>query len=125
MAEEFVGENDARKYKRRAYNKPLYFIYKRLKFIGLVTNISRGGALIETDAKFSLGERIQLVVPLAKTGKDVLVNGWIVRICLKGVGVSFERRSGRERRSDLDRRTGSERRGTKRRKIYDLDTSPK
>jgi Tfp pilus assembly protein PilZ len=114
---EFVGEKDSRKYNRRGYNKPLYFIYKRLKFIGLVANISRGGALIETDAKFSLGESIQLVVPAGSTGKDVLVRGWIVRVCRRRVGVSFERRSGRERRNDLDRRTGLERRGSKRRKF--------
>jgi hypothetical protein len=122
---EFVGENDSRKYYRRVYSKPLHFICKRLKFKGLVANISRGGALIETDAKFSLGESIQLVVPGGKTGKDVLVKGWIVRICLSGVGVSFERRSGRERRCDLDRRTGLERRGSKRRKINYSDATRK
>lgn len=112
----FIGEQDSRKYNRRVYNKPLAFIYKRLKTIGLVANISRGGAYIETEAKFSLGESIHLVVPGGKAGKDVLVKGWIVRICPRGVAVSFERRSGRERRSDLDRRTGLERRGSKRRK---------
>lgn len=122
---EFVGEKDSRKYSRRVYNKPLHFICKRLKFTGLVANISRGGALIETEAKFSLGESIQLVVPAGKAGKDVLVKGWIVRICLRGVGVSFERRSGRERRCDLDRRTGLERRGSKRRKINNSDASGK
>lgn len=122
---EFVGEKDSRKYNRRVYNRPLYFICKRLKFSGLVANISRGGALIETDAKFSLGESIQLVVPGGKAGKDVLVKGWIVRIGLRGVGVSFERRSGRERRCDLDRRTGSDRRGSKRRKIISSDASRK
>jgi Tfp pilus assembly protein PilZ len=121
----FVGEKDSRKYNRRVYNKPLYFICNRLKFTGLVANISRGGALIETDAKFSLGEGIQLIVPGGKAGKDVLVKGWIVRICLRGVGVSFERRCGRERRCDLDRRTGLERRGSKRRKIYFSDASRK
>lgn len=122
---EFIGDKDSRKYNRRVYNKPLYFIYKRLKFKGLVANISRGGALIETDVNFSLGERIQLVVPGGKTGKEALVNGWIVRICLSGVVMCFERRSGRERRSDLDRRTGSDRRGSKRRKIDYSATSRK
>jgi Tfp pilus assembly protein PilZ len=122
---EFVGEKDSRKYNRRVYNKPLYFICKKLKFKGLVANISRGGALIETDVKFSLGESIQLVVPGGKAGKDVQVKGWVVRICLRGVGVSFERRSGRERRCDLDRRTGLERRGSKRRKVNYSDASRK
>lgn len=114
----FVGEKGSRKYKRRVYNKPLHFIYNKLKLIGLVVNISRGGAFIETDTLFSLNDSIQLILPGGKTGKRVILKGWIVRICLKGIGVSFERRSGRERRSDLDRRTGSERRGSKRRKIF-------
>ena len=91
---EFIGEKDSRKYSRKGYNKPLYFIYKRLKFKGLVANISRGGALIETDVNFSLGDRIKLVVPGGKTGKEALVSGWIVRICLSGFGMCFERRSG-------------------------------
>lgn len=120
---DFVAENDARRYNRKIYNKQLYFIYKRLKFIGWIANISRGGALIESDVKFSLGDSIQLVVPAGKTGRDALVKGWIVRICLRTVGVSFERRSGRERRSDLDRRTGLERRGSKRRKIDYSDSN--
>jgi Tfp pilus assembly protein PilZ len=119
------AERDSRKYNRRIYNKQLYFIYKNLKFAGLVPNISRGGALIETEVKFSLGESIQLIVPVGKAGKDAMVKGWIVRICLRRVGVSFERRSGQERRSDLDRRTGLERRGSKRRKIDYSDTSGK
>ncbi|MEJ2170721.1 MAG: PilZ domain-containing protein [Desulfobacterales bacterium] len=114
---EFMSETDARKYHRRVYNKPLNFIYKGMKFKGLVADISRGGAFIETGAKFSLSESIQLVLPGGKAGKKFLVKGWIVRISRRGVGVSFERRSGRERRNDLDRRTGSERRGRKRRKI--------
>jgi len=83
---------------------------------GLVADISRGGAFIETDAKFSLSESIQLILPGNKSGGKVFLKGWIVRICRRGIGVSFERRSGRERRSDLDRRTGSERRSSKRRK---------
>jgi Tfp pilus assembly protein PilZ len=116
LENEIFGKKDSRKYHRRVYNKPLYFIYKRLKFKALVLNISRGGALLETDAKFSLGERIQLLVPRGRASQDSLANGWIVRVYLGGVGVSFERRSGRERRSDLDRRTGLERRGKKRRK---------
>lgn len=121
--DKFIGEIDARKYHRRVYNKPLDFFYKRMKFKGLIANISRGGAFIETGAKFSLNETIQLVVPGGKAGKKVLVKGWIVRISRRGVGVSFERRSGRERRNDLDRRTGSERRGRKRRKIDHSDPS--
>ena len=76
----------------------------------MVTNISRGGAFVDTGSKISLGERINLVIHGSKNHKDVRLKGWIVRLGPEGVGVSFDRRSGRERRYDLDRRTGLDRR---------------
>ena len=120
---QLAADKDSRRYRRRFYNKRLYFIYKNLKFIAWIANISRGGALIETEVKFSLGESIKLIVPVDKSGKAAQIKGWIVRICPGRVGVSFERRSGHERRSDLDRRTGLERRGSKRRK-FDASHAP-
>jgi len=76
----------------------------------VATNISRGGAFIETGSKISLGESINLVIHVSKNHKGVRLRGWIVRLGPEGVGVSFDRRSGRERRYDLDRRAGLDRR---------------
>jgi len=104
------AEKDSRKHPRRPCNKPLLFTFKYRHIKGLVTNISRGGAFVETGSKISLGERINLVILGSTKHKDVRLRGWIVRWGPEGVGVSFDRRSGRERRYDLDRRTGLDRR---------------
>ncbi|CAB1063641.1 hypothetical protein D1BOALGB6SA_8425 [Olavius sp. associated proteobacterium Delta 1] len=116
-SDDFRGENDSRNYIRRPYNKPLFFAYDSSEYKGFVSNIGRGGAFILTKEHIVLGGKIKLTVPELKTRKEVKVTGWIVRISPEGIGVSFERRTGRERRSDLDRRTGFERRARKRRTL--------
>jgi Tfp pilus assembly protein PilZ len=113
---DFRGENDSRKQARKPYHKSLRFAYDRREYKGIVADIGRGGAFILTKEKFALGARLKLVIPQLKPRKALAVTGWIVRISPQGIGVSFERRAGRERRSDLDRRTGFERRSRKRRK---------
>jgi hypothetical protein len=104
------AEKDSRKNPRRPCKKSLIFSYKYRHVKGLATDISRGGAFIETGSKISLSARVNLVVDGSKNHKAVRFRGWIVRLSPQGVGVSFDRRSGRERRYDLDRRTGLERR---------------
>ena len=113
----FSRENDSRRHSRRPYNKPLYFSFEQNDYKQFVTNIGRSGAFISTREKFPLGGKITLTVPGTQRGKEAKVTGWIVRTSMDGIGVSFDRRSGRERRSDLDRRTGLERRSRKRRKM--------
>jgi hypothetical protein len=104
------AETDSRKHPRRPCRKPLFFAYKYHHVKGMATNLSRGGAFVETGSKFSLGERINLVLQASKNHQGVRLRGWIVRLGPAGVGVSFDRRSDRERRYDLDRRTGLDRR---------------
>ncbi len=104
------AEKDSRKHPRRPCKKPLFFAYQYRRVEGMVTNISRGGAFIETGCKISLGERINLFIHGNKNHKGVRLRSWIVRLGPQGVGVSFDRRSGPERRYDLDRRTGLDRR---------------
>ena len=93
------------------------FSYKNNDYKQVVANIGRGGAFILTKEKFDLGGKLTLTVPVSKIRKKIKLTGWIVRISPEGIGISFERRAGRERRSDLDRRTGLERRKSIRIKI--------
>jgi Tfp pilus assembly protein PilZ len=110
-------EKDPRAHPRRAYNKSLFFISKNRNYKGLITNISRGGAFIETQNKFSVGQIITLVLAGYKNRKEVKLRGCIVRLSLRGVGLIFERRRAhKNRRSDLDRRTGLDRRSRRSRK---------
>ena len=117
LQNDFSGPNDSRKQSRRPYNKALHFSYHNKDYKQTVANIGRGGAFILTKEKFNLGGHLTLTIPGTRSRRKLKVNGWIVRTSPDGIGVSFERRTGRERRSDLDRRTGLERRRRKRRKI--------
>ena len=77
-------------------------------------------SLLPSGKSAAIQLRIELVIPDAKRAKYIRLNGWIVRLCQTGIGVTFkrilERRSGKERRSDLDRRNGFDRRDRRRRK---------
>jgi len=110
--EKLKAENDSRKHPRRSCKKPLFFTHKYHNVKGMVSDISRGGAFVETGKKISLGARIDLVIHRSGNRKGVRLRGWIVRSGPEGFGVSFDRRSDRERRFDLDRRTGLDRRKT-------------
>lgn len=113
----FSSDNDSRKHLRKPYNKTFLFYYESIEHKGFAANIGRGGAFILTKEKFVLGGRIKISATRLKSRRKVMVTGWIVRISPEGIGVSFERRAGRERRCDLDRRTGMERRGRKTRRL--------
>ena len=107
-------EEDPRKHPRKSYNKSLFFIYDDQNHEGLITNISRGGAFIETHTNFSVGQILILVVPGRNSRKTFKLKGCIVRLGRSGVGVKFDRRkAARNRRSDLDRRTGLDRRASR------------
>jgi len=106
-------EKDPRQHPRKPYNKSFIINTQTQNYKGLVTNLSRGGAFIETKNKFSLGQIVKLIVPEGKIQKYVELKGWVVRLRQTGIGVKFDRRSNRGRRSDLDRRTGLDRRGSR------------
>jgi Tfp pilus assembly protein PilZ len=110
QGKELKVEMDSRKHPRKSCRKLLTFTAKNHDCNGLVTNISRGGAFIETGSRLSLGAIINLIIVENKRHKYLRVRGWVVRVAAQGVGVSFDRRSGKERRYDLDRRTGLDRR---------------
>ena len=107
---ESEDKTEAREYPRRHYGKPIVFNHKNQVCRGLITDLSRGGAFIKTGIKFSLGQKIKLVITEGKVSKDLKRQGWIVRVSPEGFGISFERRSDSERRYDIDRRIGKDRR---------------
>ena len=103
---------DSRGFPRQICQKSILFKHGNQVRRGLVANMSRGGAFIKTRLKLGLGQKIQLPVIEGKSRKHFKVTGWIVRVASDGFGVSLNRRSGSERRSDLDRRIGKDRRKT-------------
>jgi Tfp pilus assembly protein PilZ len=108
------GHPDPRKYPRKPCLKSVFFNCGDQQYTGLIKNISRGGAFIETADKFFFGQSIELLIPNSRIDQDKPIPGWIVHLSKTGIGVTFkrifERRSGRERRNAIDRRSGSDRR---------------
>jgi Tfp pilus assembly protein PilZ len=114
---ELNDKKDPRRYPRRPYNKSLPFTSKKRQYTGLITNLSRGGAFIETQNKFSVGQVITLMIPGYRKPQDIKLKASVVRLGVAGIGVIFDRRKKhRNRRSDLDRRTGADRRTRRRRR---------
>jgi Tfp pilus assembly protein PilZ len=105
-----IDEKDPRVHPRKIYDKMLKFFCRKQGYQGFVTNVSRGGAFIETKTNLSIGERITLIIPRTKTRKDVRLKGWIIRQDGTGFGIKFDLRSGQSRRVDLDRRAIIDRR---------------
>jgi Tfp pilus assembly protein PilZ len=97
-------ESDPREHQRKRYRKVVYFTSRNSKHKGFIKNISRGGAFIITQEKFAIGQMIKLVFPATRLKKESRLKGWIVRVDQNGIGVRFDRRSGKDRRGDLDRR---------------------
>ena len=97
-------ESDPREHQRTDYRKVVYFASRNSKHKGFIKNISRGGAYILTQEKFVIGQIISLYFPATRLKKELRLKGWIVRVDRNGIGVRFDRRTGKDRRGDLDRR---------------------
>ncbi len=104
---------DKREYQRKIYNKQIRLKNHNQNYNGRISNISRGGAFIETDSIFPIGKKTVLTLSGKMARKSVRLTGWIVRKDNEGFGITFDRRSGVERRYDIDRRKGPDRRGNK------------
>ena len=117
-------KKDPRRYPRRPYNKSLPFTSKKTYYKGIITNLSRGGAFIETPNIFSVGQIITLIIPGYRKPREVKLKASVVRLSLAGIGVIFDRRKKyQNRRSDLDRRTGADRRSRRRRMLRRMEAA--
>ncbi len=107
---------DPRELTRENYRKEIIFSSKNQNYQGFISNISRVGAFIETKHKLSLGQIIHLEIPGDSLFKELIRSGCVVRLDPDGIGIKFDKRSGRERRKAIDRRTGADRRSRRKRK---------
>ena len=97
-------KRDPRQHVRQLYGKEIVFTAKNRHHHGTVSNISRGGALITTKYKFSLGQMILLDIREDITRKARRLKGRVVRLSPNGIGIKFDRRICRNRRKIEDRR---------------------
>jgi Tfp pilus assembly protein PilZ len=77
-----------RKDPRKISSKLAYFASKNKYHEGVIKNLSRGGAFIETKAKFSNGDKLKLVVP--GPNRYVLLKGEIIHLKPTGFGIEFK-----------------------------------
>ena len=115
-SEAWEYKKDPRELSRENYRKGITFSSKNKSYQGYISNINRVGAFIETGDAFSIGQVIKLVVPGDGLFKSLKLSGCVIRLEPNGIGVRFDKRSGRERRKDIDRRTGADRRERRKRK---------
>jgi Tfp pilus assembly protein PilZ len=99
-------KKDPRAHFREIYRKEIVFTTKNHQYKGSISNISRGGAFITTNNKYSLGQTILIDIREDKTCEALRLKGWVVRLSPKGVGIKFDRRNRRDRRENADRRVG-------------------
>ena len=104
---------DSRECQRKIYNKQIRLKNHNQNYNGRIRDISRGGAFIETDLIFPIGKKIVLTLSGKMARKSVKLAVWIVRKNNEGFGITFDRRSGAERRYDIDRRKGLDLRSNK------------
>jgi Tfp pilus assembly protein PilZ len=79
-----------RKHPRKHSSKPVFLTSKNQYYQGLISNISRGGAFIETRGKFKAGQIIRLTVPGTKIVKGIKLKSEVLHSNQSGVGIIFK-----------------------------------
>lgn len=97
-------KNEPRAHLREFYGRAIVFTDEITEHKGLITDISRAGAFIQTGAKLSLGQMINLHIQGGQSCSNVDIKGWVVRLSPNGIAVKFDRRLRGERRKNSDRR---------------------
>ena len=77
---------------RKFYAIPIEFVARGFIHNGVLLNISPGGAFVEHEAKFKIGEKMSLSIPYAKANKHLNVAGEVIRNNPQGFAVKFLKR---------------------------------
>jgi Tfp pilus assembly protein PilZ len=79
-----------RKHARKPYSKPVIITSMNQYYNGKISNISRGGAFIETRGKFKAGQIIKLMIPGTKFDESTKLKGEVLHFNQSGVGIIFK-----------------------------------
>lgn len=82
-----------RKHIRRESNKEIGYCVDGNEYISLMKDMSFGGAFLETDEKFTVGQIIQLELPMVNSAKVIKTTATIVRVAKNGIGIEFNKRN--------------------------------
>ncbi len=82
---------DLRKHPRRPYNKPVNYFAQNQLMEGVIKNICRSGAFIETRHKFTPGQKLTLVLPFINKNQGAMIKGEVIWTNRQGIGVKFKK----------------------------------
>ena len=78
---------------RKFYTIPIEFVARGFIHNGVLLNISPGGAFVEHDEMFRIGEKMSLSIPFTKTKKLLNISGEVIRNEAQGFAVKFLKKS--------------------------------
>ena len=78
---------------RKVYLIPIEFIARGFIHNGVLLNISPGGAFVEYDEMFRIGEKMSLSIPFTKSNKHLNISGEVIRNEPLGFAVKFLKKS--------------------------------
>ena len=81
--------HEVRKYSRKPSFIPVECSSFEACFTDFIQDISSGGVFIQTDGHFFVGQQITLTFTIPKADVDTTVNGEVVRVNTRGIGVRF------------------------------------
>jgi Tfp pilus assembly protein PilZ len=82
---------EQRKHTRYPYNKSINYFTQNQRFEGVVKNICRSGAFIQSGHRFTVGEKLSMVLPFVKKQDGAMVKGEVIWTDKKGFGVKFKK----------------------------------
>jgi len=74
---------------RKFYSIPIEFIARGFIHNGILLNISPGGAFVEYEKMFKVGEKMSLSIPFSRVKKHLNVAGEVIRNSPQGFAVKF------------------------------------
>jgi Tfp pilus assembly protein PilZ len=82
---------DLRKHPRRRYNKSINYFAQNQLMEGIIKNICRSGAFIETRHNFKPGQKLTLVLPFINKDQGAMIKGEVIWTNRQGIGVKFKK----------------------------------
>jgi Tfp pilus assembly protein PilZ len=84
-------QDEKRKFPRYPYHKSIHYFAQSRLFEGVIKNICRSGAFIQSKHKFKVGEKLSVVLPFVKRENGAMVKGEVIWTDEQGFGVKFKK----------------------------------
>jgi Tfp pilus assembly protein PilZ len=89
--EDLKVNKEQRKHPRYPYGKSINYFSRSQRFEGVIKNICRSGAFIQSRHTFTVGEKLSVVLPFVKQREGAMVKGEVIWTDKSGFGVKFKK----------------------------------